>query len=252
MVSMDKIHLENLSVYFKGVQALREITFNIKEKEILGIIGPSTSGKSTFLKCINRLNDTTPGFKKNGAVFIEGIDIYQNIDVEALRKKVGMVFALPVALPMTIYENVAYGPRRHGIKVQHRLDEIVEKALKDAYLWDEVKDRLNSPGTELSGGQQQRMALARTLAVEPDIILYDEPCSGLDPISTAKIEEAMKKFKSQYTQIIVTNNTKQAARVSDRTAFFLMGELIEVDDTRKIFTSPQDERTNGYISGRFG
>ncbi|MBU0469787.1 MAG: phosphate ABC transporter ATP-binding protein [Candidatus Omnitrophica bacterium] len=249
---MDKITTKNLSVYFKEVQALKDITLSIKENEILGIIGPSSSGKSTFLRCINRLNDKNTGFKKEGTVNIEETDIYQNIDVEALRKKVGMVFALPVALPMTIYENVTYGPRRHGIKEKSRLDEIVEKTLRDAYLWDEVKDRLNSSGTDLSGGQQQRMALARTLAVEPDIILYDEPCSGLDPISTAKIEEAMKKFKSQYTQILVTNNTKQAARVSDRTAFFLMGELIEVDDTHKIFTRPKDERTNGYISGRFG
>ena len=198
------------------------------------------------------MNDLYANFRISGEITINGYDIYQNIHVGILRKKIGMVFALPIPLPLSIYENVVYGPRRHGIKNKKVLDEIVERTLKEAYIWEEVKDRLHSPGMKLSGGQQQRLCLARTLANEPEIILYDEPCSGLDPISTAKIEEAMYKFKYKYTQILVTNNTKQAARVSDRTAFFLMGELVEIDQTDKIFTSPADQRTNDYISGRFG
>lgn len=252
MVEKAKINIQDLSVWFDSTHALKNIHFLIRDKEILCIIGPSSSGKSSFLRCLNRMNDLSPKFKKQGAVTIDGVDIYGPIDVERLRKKVGMVFALPMPLPISIFENVIYGARCDGIKNTARLEEIVERSLRAAYLWDEVKDRLHSPAMKLSGGQQQRLCLSRTLAVDPDIILYDEPCSGLDPISTAKIEEAMYKFKEHYTQILVTNNTKQAARVGDRTAFFLMGELIEIDKTEKIFTSPSDKRTNDYISGRFG
>ncbi len=247
-----KIATENLSIWFERIPALRSLTLHVLDHEILAIIGPANSGKSSFLRSLNRLNDLHPGFRKEGKASLDGQDIYKDIEVGLLRKRIGMVFALPVVLPLTIYENVIYGPRRHGTKDKKRLSEIVEKSLKAAYLWEEVKDRLDISAMKLSGGQQQRLCLARTLAVEPEVILYDEPCSGLDPISTMKIEEAMLGFKKRYTQILVTNNTKQAARVSDRTAFFLMGELIEIDTTGKIFTSPQDKRTNDYISGRFG
>jgi len=253
MVNPLKIQVDDLCASFGAVQALKNISLGVHEHEILSIIGPSNSGKSTFLRCLNRSNDDThPHFSRRGMVTINGVDIYGPIDVEMLRKKVGMVFALPTVLPITIFENVAYGLRRHGIKDKGSISRTVAKSLEAAYLWDEVKDRLDAQAMNLSGGQQQRLCLARTLAVEPDIILYDEPCSGLDPISTAKIEEAMVHFKDQYTQILVTNNTKQAARVGDRTAFFLMGELVELDQTKKIFTSPADKRTEGYISGRFG
>ena len=247
-----RIQIRNLNVWFDAHQVLKSIHLNVQDKEILSIIGPSNSGKSSFLRTLNRMNDLSPKFRKEGDILVDGFDVYGKIDVGLLRKKIGVVFALPLPLPMTIFDNVAYGPRRHGIKDKRRLAEIVEHTLRAAYLWDEVKDRLNIFGMRLSGGQQQRLCIARTLAVDPDIILYDEPCSGLDPISTAKIEEAMYKFKEKYTQILVTNNTKQAARVGDRTAFFLMGDLIEIDRTDKIFTSPKDKRTNDYISGRFG
>lgn len=252
MVDNQKIQIENLSVRYGSVSALKSIRLAVESNEILSIIGPSNSGKSSLLRCLNRLNDLDSKFKLEGTIKINGSNIYENTDVNILRKKVGMVFALPMPLPLSIFENVAYGPRRHGVGDKKRLEQIVEGALKEAYLWDEVKDRLGSPGMKLSGGQQQRLCLARTLAVEPEIILYDEPCSGLDPISTAKIEESMYRFKAKYTQVLVTNNTKQAARVGNRTAFFLMGELIEIDATDKIFTSPSDKRTNDYISGRFG
>ncbi|OGX28108.1 MAG: phosphate ABC transporter ATP-binding protein [Omnitrophica WOR_2 bacterium RIFCSPHIGHO2_01_FULL_48_9] len=247
-----KIKMENFSVWFDQIHALKAVSIDVFEHEILGAIGPSNSGKTTFLRSLNRFNDLTTDFRCQGKVVLDGWDIYKDIPIGNLRKRVGMVFALPVALPLSIFENVVYGPRRHGVSDKNRLAEIVEQTLKESYLWDEVKDRLHTSGMKLSGGQQQRLCLARTLAVEPDIILYDEPCSGLDPISTAKIEEAMIRFKKKYTQILVTNNTKQAARVSDRTAFFLMGDLIELDETGKIFTFPQDKRTNDYISGRFG
>lgn len=252
MVSPLKIQVENLNVSFGSIKALKNINLGVHAHEILSIIGPSNSGKSTFLRCLNRFNDNESNFKHQGLVTVNGVDIHKDIDVGALRKRVGMVFALPVVLPMSIYENVVYGLRRHGVKDKKFLDATVEQSLKAAYLWDEVKDRLDVLAMNLSGGQQQRLCLARTLAVEPDIILYDEPCSALDPISTAKIEEAMIRFKEKYTQVLVTNNTKQAARVGDRTAFFLMGELVELGETRKIFTSPSDKRTDDYISGRFG
>jgi len=239
-------------VWFAGTHALKTLNLSVFENEILGVIGPANSGKSTFLRGLNRLNDLDVHFKTSGKIYLDSQDIHRDIEVGLLRKRVGMVFALPVPLPLSIFENIVYGPRRHGIKNKKELEKIVESTLKEAYLWDEVKDRLNLGAMRLSGGQQQRLCLARTLAVNPDVILYDEPCSGLDPISTAKIEEAMLRFKNKYTQILVTNNTKQAARVSDRTAFFLMGDLIELDRTDKIFTSPLDKRTNDYISGRFG
>ena len=220
--------------------------------EILGVIGPSRSGKTTFLQVLNRMIDFIPRTKVEGKVFLDNMNIYTDIKLLALRRKVGMVYALPLPLPMSIFDNVAYGPRLHGTKNKKTLSEIVERCLKASYLWDEVKDRLETPAFHLSGGQQQRLCISRTLAVEPEVIIYDEPCSGLDPISTAKVEDAMRELKKKYTQILVTNNTKQAARVSDRTAFFLMGELVEVDDTGKIFTAPSDPRTNDYITGKFG
>jgi phosphate transport system ATP-binding protein len=252
MVKTVKVQAQDLHVCFGPNVVLKSISLEVYGNEILSIIGPSNSGKTTFLRCLNRFNDTQTNFTHKGLLTVNGEDVHSNINVEMLRKKVGMVFALPTVLPLTVFENVAYGLRRHGIKDKARIEETVERSLKAAYLWEEVKDRLSEHGMKLSGGQQQRLCLARTLAVDPEIILYDEPCSALDPISTAKIEEAMVRFKENYTQILVTNNTKQAARVGDRTAFFLMGDLIEVDDTRKIFTSPKDHRTDDYISGRFG
>ncbi len=252
MVKEIKVQAKDLNVHFGAIEALKPISLDVYGNEILSIIGPSNSGKSTFLRCLNRFNDTEASFSFKGSLMVNGQNIYSDIDVELLRKRVGMVFALPIVLPMTVFENVAYGLRRHGIKDKKQIEETVERSLKASYLWDEVKDRLTEHGMKLSGGQQQRLCLARTLAVDPEIILYDEPCSALDPISTAKIEEAMVRFKEKYTQILVTNNTKQAARVGDRTAFFLMGQLVEVGDTRKIFTDPTDRRTDDYISGRFG
>ena len=249
---MDKIVIKNFSAHYNGIKALENVTFSIKQHEILGIIGPANSGKTSFLRTLNRLNDLDPNFQHQGEILIDGKDIYAKWNVFELRKKVGMVFALPSPLPISIFENLAYGPRRHGINGKKELSEIVENSLKSAFLWDEVKDRLNESALKLSGGQQQRLCIARTLALEPEIILFDEPCSGLDPISTAKIESAMYELKSQYTLILVTNNTKQATRVSDRVAFFLMGELVEIDQTDKIFTVPRDKRTEGYVSGRYG
>lgn len=247
-----KIQINQLNIWFGEIHSLKDLNIEVHPNEILSIIGPANSGKSTFLRALNRLNDLQIHSKKQGQILLDGKDINRDIPVEILRKRVGMVFALPMPLPLSIFENIVYGPRRHGIKDKRRLEEIVETSLKEAYLWEEVKDRLHSLAMKLSGGQQQRLCLARTLAVEPEVILYDEPCSGLDPISTAKIEEAMVRFKDKYTQILVTNNTKQAARVGDRTAFFLMGDLIELDRTDKIFTAPTHPKTNDYISGRFG
>ena len=247
-----KIQIENLSVFFGAVQSLRNVSFEVNEFEILGLIGPANSGKTSLLRTLNRLNEENPFFRKEGKVLLDGVDIYEKLDMALLRKRIGMVFALPAPLPLSIFDNVAYGPRLHGV---HRLDELeamVEKSLKAAFLWDEIKDRLKTPAMKLSGGQQQRLCIARTLAVEPEVILFDEPCSGLDPIATAHVESAMAELKKKYTLILVTNNTKQAARVSDRTAFFLMGELVEIGRTEKVFTVPEDKRTEDYISGRFG
>jgi phosphate transport system ATP-binding protein len=246
-----KIAVNNLDIWFGAIHSLRQVNLQIQANEILGVIGPSNSGKTTFLRMLNRLNDLAPNFKMSGEVRLENEDI-RKMGVEALRKRIGMVFALPLSLPLSVFENVAYGIRIQGIKNKKQLADKVEAALRHGYLWEEVKDRLNESAFKLSGGQQQRLCLARTLAVEPDIILYDEPCSGLDPISTAKVEETMLKLKEKYTQILVTNNVKQAARIADRTAFFLNGELIELDKTEKIFTAPQDKRTDGYVRGKFG
>nr|MBU1328448.1 phosphate ABC transporter ATP-binding protein [Candidatus Omnitrophota bacterium] len=243
--------IKNLNIWFDSTQALKNVTMQVLPHEILSIIGPSNSGKTTFLRILNRLNDLNARFKMNGDVWFNGQDI-KKVDVELLRRKVGMVFALPLPLPLSIFDNVAYGMKMAGVNSRKRLAQVVENALKQAYLWEEVKDRLGESAFKLSGGQQQRLCIARTLAVEPDVILFDEPCSGLDPISTAKVEDAMVKLKEKYTIVLVTNNVKQAARVGDRTAFFLSGELIELDKTEKIFTVPQDKRTDGYIRGKFG
>ena len=247
-----KIEIQNLSVFYGPLQSLRNVSLAVHEFEILGIIGPANSGKTSLMRTLNRLSDENPLFRKEGKIFLDGVDIYKKMDLPELRKKIGMVFALPTPLPLSIFDNVAYGPRLHGIHRKIELEAIVEKSLQAAFLWDEVKDRLNLPAMKLSGGQQQRLCIARSLAVEPDVILFDEPCSGLDPIATARVEEAMEELKKKYTLILVTNNTKQAARVSDRTAFFLMGELVEIDQTQKIFTVPRDRRTEDYVSGRFG
>lgn len=248
---MTKFDISNLNIWFGNVHALREINLRIEANEILSIIGPANSGKTTFLRMLNRLNELEPNFKMTGGVNLDKEDTLF-MKIEALRKKIGMVFALPLPLPLSISENVAYGARMHGVAQKTKIENIVEHALKEAYLWDEVKDRLSASAFKLSGGQQQRLCIARTLAVEPEVILFDEPCSGLDPISTAKVEEAMLKLKEKYTIVLVTNNVKQAARVGDRTAFFLSGELVEIDKTEKIFTAPSDSRTDGYIRGKFG
>ncbi|MDP2924537.1 MAG: phosphate ABC transporter ATP-binding protein [Candidatus Omnitrophota bacterium] len=248
---MVKFEIRDLNIWFGPVHALKQVSMGVEANEILSVIGPSNSGKTTFLRMLNRLNDLNQTFRMNGAVKLENEDI-KNIDMELLRKRVGMVFALPLPLPLSIFDNVAYGVRMHGTKNKKILANKVEGSLKEAYLWEEVKDRLNESAFKLSGGQQQRLCIARTLAVQPEVILFDEPCSGLDPISTAKVEDAMVKLKQKYTIVLVTNNVKQAARVGDMTAFFLNGELIELDKTDKIFTAPHDKRTDGYIRGKFG
>ncbi len=246
-----KIVVEGLSISYGPIQSLKNVSLEVPEFEILGIIGPASSGKTSLLRTFNRLNDENPVFKMEGCVLLDGQDIHK-MDAAILRKKIGMIFALPAPLPLSIFDNVAYGPRLHGIHRKTELEIIIEKSLTAAFLWDEVKDRLKSPAMKLSGGQQQRLCIARSLAVEPEVILFDEPCSGLDPIATARVEEAMGELKKRYTLVLVTNNTKQAARVSDRTAFFLMGELVEVDRTQRLFTIPRDKRTEDYISGKFG
>lgn len=248
---VEVIKTKNLTAYFGEKCVLKNINIEVYKNEILGIIGPANSGKTTFLKALNRLNYLIPSYREEGEIFLEGENI-KKIKDNMLRKKIGIVFALPQVLPLSIYDNVAYGPRIHGIRKKSILDEIVEDALRKAYLWEEVKDRLREAATKLSGGQQQRLCIARTLAVQPQVILYDEPCSGLDPISTAKIEEAMRELKKHYTQILVTNNTKQAARVTERCAFFLSGELVEIDKTSILFTSPKNKSTDDYIRGKFG
>ncbi len=246
-----KIDVTNLEIWFGSTPAVKNLTLKVFSNEILTIIGPSNSGKTTFLRMLNRLNELDSNYRMRGIVKIDRKDVTK-IDVELLRKQVGMVFALPLPLPLSIFDNIAYGARMHGITNKKKLQEIVEQALQKSYLWEEVKDRLSTSAFKLSGGQQQRLCIARTLAVEPEIILFDEPCSGLDPISTAKVEEAMLKLKKDYTIVLVTNNVKQAARVGDRTAFFLNGNLIEVDNTDKIFTNPSDQQTDDYIRGKFG
>lgn len=248
------IKISNLNAYFGNIQALKDINISIKEKMVTAIIGPSGCGKSTFIRCINRLHEVVPHTKVSGEVLLDGKDIYStDVDPIEIRRKVGMVFQRPNPFPvLSIYDNVAAGLKLNGIKRKDNLDEIVEKSLKMAALWDEVKDKLNASGVSLSGGQQQRLCIARALAVKPEIILFDEPCASLDPISTAKIEELIMELKKEYTIIIVTHNMQQAARVSDHTAFFLMGELIEFGKTQDIFTKPKDSKTEAYITGRFG
>jgi phosphate transport system ATP-binding protein len=246
------ISIRDLNVRWGGEPVLRDVTLDIAPNELLSIIGPANSGKTTFLRSLNRLNDLDPAVRKTGTILLDGRDIDREIGTEELRKRVGMIFALPIPLPISIYDNVTYGPRLAGVRGKVVLDRIVEDSLRAAYLWDEVKDRLGSSGQKLSGGQQQRLCIARTLALEPDVILFDEPCSGLDPISTAKVEDSMMELRKSRTVVLVTNNTKQAARVGTRTAFFLMGEMVEVGPTGRIFTSPADKRTEDYIVGRFG
>ena len=249
---MGVIKTHNLNLWYGGNHALKNINIELAEKEITALIGPSGCGKSTFLKSLNRMNDLVEGCRIEGEITLDGVDIYRNTDVNILRKKVGMVFQKPNPFPMSIYDNIAYGPRIHGIKSKIQLDEIVERSLKQAAIWDECKDRLKKSALSMSGGQQQRLCIARALAVEPEILLMDEPTSALDPISTSKIEDLATELKEKYTIIMVTHNMQQAARIADRTAFFLMGEIIEFDKTEKMFSSPQDKRTEDYITGRFG
>lgn len=248
----NKFNIENLELYYGNFKALKNINMGIKEKEITAFIGPSGCGKSTLLKSLNRMNDLVEGCKITGKVTLDGEDIYKGMDVNILRKRVGMVFQKPNPFAMSIYDNIAYGPRTHGIHSKVKLDEIVEKSLKDAAIWDETKDRLKKSALGMSGGQQQRLCIARALAVEPEVLLMDEPTSALDPISTSKIEELAVELKKKYTIIMVTHNMQQAARISDKTAFFLLGEMIEMDNTEKIFSMPRDKRTEDYITGRFG
>jgi len=247
------IQVRGFGQSFAAVRKLKALDLDVHRNEILGIIGPARSGKSTFLCALNRLNDLVRGSRVEGTITIDGQDIYApDVDVVALRRKLGMVFATPVPLPRSIYENIAFGARMAGVRGRAALDPLVHDSLEKGGLWEEVKDRLGTSGLKLSGGQQQRLCLARILAVKPEFILLDEPTSGLDPISTMKIEDSLRKLKKDYTIILVTNNTKQAARVADRTAFFLSGELVEVGPTAKIFTAPSDKRTDDYLRGRFG
>ena len=247
------ITAKDLCIWYGANKALKEISMPIPEKSITALIGPSGCGKSTFLKTLNRMNDLVPGIKIEGSVDYEGKNIFDSsVDVNELRREIGMVFQKPNPFPMSIYDNIAYGPRTHGITSKARLDEIVEKALKDAAIWEEVKDRLKKNALGLSGGQQQRLCIARALAVEPKVLLMDEPTSALDPISTSRIEELATQLKEKYTIVIVTHNMQQAVRISDYTAFFLLGELVEYGETEKLFSQPLDQRTEDYITGRFG
>lgn len=249
----DILTVNDLCLWYGNTKALKNININIPEKSITALIGPSGCGKSTFLKTLNRMNDLIPGVKIEGEVCYNGNDIYgKDVDVNELRRNIGMVFQKPNPFPMSIYDNVAYGPRTHGITNKAELDEIVERSLKDAAIWDEVKDRLKKNALGLSGGQQQRLCIARALAVEPDILLMDEPTSALDPISTSKIEELCTQLKEKYTIVIVTHNMQQAVRISDYTAFFLLGDLVEFSETEKMFSQPENKRTEDYITGRFG
>jgi len=251
---MDKcVEIQDLNLFYGNFQALKSINFAIDHNCITALIGPSGCGKSTFIKTLNRMNDLVDGCRIEGKILLNGVDIYTNVvDPIALRKQVGMVFQKPNPFPMSVYENIAYGPRVHGLKGKNRMDELVESSLKGAALWDEVKDRLKKSALALSGGQQQRLCIARALAVEPEVLLMDEPTSALDPISTGKIEELVQELKKKYTIIIVTHNMQQAARISDMTAFFLLGEVIEYGGTEGMFAEPQDKRTEDYITGRFG
>lgn len=247
-----KFDIKNLHLHYGDFHALNGIDMQIPENKVTAFIGPSGCGKSTFLKTLNRMNDLVDGCKIDGTVLLDGKNVYGDIEVNELRRRVGMVFQKPNPFPMSIYDNIAYGPRTHGIKAKSKLDEIVERSLKQAAIWDETKDRLKKSALGMSGGQQQRLCIARALAVEPEVLLMDEPTSALDPISTSKIEDLVWELKDKYTIIMVTHNMQQAARVSDKTAFFLLGESVEFDDTQKIFSKPKDKRTEDYITGRFG
>ena len=249
---MCKIEIKDLDLFYSDFQALQGVNMQIKENRITAFIGPSGCGKSTLLKSLNRMNDLVVGCRITGSVTLDGEDIYGNMDVNLLRKRVGMVFQKPNPFPMSVYDNIAYGPRTHGVRRKAMLDEMVERSLRDAAIWDEVKDRLNNSALGLSGGQQQRLCIARALAVQPEVLLMDEPTSALDPISTGKIEELAVELKEKYTIAIVTHNMQQALRISDSTAFFLLGEVIETGETQNLFSMPQDKRTEDYITGRFG
>ena len=249
---MDKITIHNMDLFYGSFQALKNINLDIPEKEITAFIGPSGCGKSTLLKSLNRMNDLVEGCRITGDIKLDGEDIYGNMDVNLLRKRVGMVFQKPNPFPMSIYDNIAYGPRTHGIHSKIALDELVENSLRGAAIWDEVKDRLKTSALGLSGGQQQRLCIARALAVEPEVLLMDEPTSALDPISTSKIEDLAEELKSNYTIVMVTHTMQQAPRISDKTAFFRLGEVIEFNDTEKLFSMPENKKTEDYITGRFG
>ena len=247
-----KIEVSNLDMYYSDFKALKNINIKIPQNEITAFIGPSGCGKSTLLKSLNRMNDLVEGCRIDGQVLLDGEDIYGKMDVNLLRKRVGMVFQKPNPFPMSIYDNIAYGPRTHGIRSKSKLDDIVEKSLRDAAIWEETKNRLKSNALGMSGGQQQRLCIARALAVQPEVLLMDEPTSALDPISTSKIEELAMELKKDYTIVMVTHNMQQAARISDKTAFFLLGEIVEFGETEQLFSMPKDKRTEDYITGRFG
>lgn len=249
---MDKFTISNMNLYYGDFHALKDVSLDIQANKITAFIGPSGCGKSTFLKSLNRMNDLVEGCKITGNILLDGEDIYGDMDVNLLRRRVGMVFQKPNPFPMSVYDNVAYGPRTHGIRSRRQLDEIVEKSLRGAAIWDELKDRLDKSALGLSGGQQQRLCIARALAVEPEVLLMDEPTSALDPISTSKIEDLVLELKKDYTIVMVTHNMQQATRVSDETVFFLLGEIIESGPTEQLFSVPADKRTEDYITGRFG
>src|SRR5574344_186920 len=250
--STNKISIKDLDLFYGNFQALHNINLDLPENEITAFIGPSGCGKSTLLKSLNRMNDLVDNCKIKGLITLDGVNIYKDLDINILRKRVGMVFQKPNPFPMSIYDNIAYGPRTHGVANKNQLDDIVERALTGAAIWDELKDRLYKSALGLSGGQQQRLCIARALAVEPDVLLMDEPTSALDPISTGRIEDLISEIKSKYTIVIVTHNMQQATRVSDKTAFFLLGKVIEYGDTERIFSAPKDKKTEDYITGRFG
>ena len=249
---MNKLEIEGLNLHYGSFHALKNVSLGIREKEITAFIGPSGCGKSTLLKSINRMNDLVEGCRIDGKILLDGADVYKDMDAALLRRRVGMVFQKPNPFPMSIYDNIAFGPRTHGVHSKARLDNIIERSLRNAAIWDEVKDRLKKDALGLSGGQQQRLCIARALAVEPEVLLMDEPTSALDPISTGKIEDLAIQLKQNYTIVMVTHNMQQAARISDRTAFFLLGEVVEYDETQKLFSMPKDRRTEDYITGRFG
>ena len=249
---MTKIKIDCVNLWYNDVQALKDISMDIEAGAITAFIGPSGCGKSTLIKSLNRMNDLIEGCKITGSVLLDGEDIYGDIDVNMLRKRVGMVFQKPNPFPMSVYDNIAFGPRTHGVKRKYALDEIVEKSLRAAAIWDETKDRLKKSAMALSGGQQQRLCIARALSVSPEVLLMDEPTSALDPISTSKIEDLVTELKKEYTVVIVTHNMQQATRISDKTAFFLLGEMVEFGDTEQIFSMPRDKRCEDYITGRFG